>query len=32
MSVKDQRVIAIALEECKSKLTYKHGCVVTYGG
>ena len=33
MSVKDQRMIAIALEEaCKSKLTYKHGCVATYGG
>jgi len=33
MSIKDQRMITIALDEaCKSKLTYKHGCIATFGG
>ena len=33
MSIKDQRMIALALEEAsKSTLAYKHGCVATYGG
>ena len=33
MSIKDQRMIAIALDEAsKSTLAYKHGCVATFGG
>ena len=33
MSIKDQRMIALALEEAsKSTLSYKHGCIATCGG
>lgn len=33
MSIKDQRMIALAMEEAsKSTLAYKHGCIATSGG